>query len=119
MKLPLALLACTLLAACGARAGAAKGPDLETILADRPAPTLADYGLFDDAAAKHPASGVVPYDLVNPLFSDHALKDRFVFVPEGQKAAYSGTEALDFPVGTVLVKTFSFAPDLRAPEDGQ
>lgn len=115
MRLPFLLLACALLAACGARTGAANPPDMETILADRPARTLAEYGLFEDAAATRPAEGVVAYDLINPLFSDHALKDRFVFVPAGRKATYSGTGVLGFPVGTVLVKTFSFAPDLRHP----
>lgn len=119
MRLPLAFIACTLLAACGARAVSGSGPDLETILAAKPAPTLAGYGLFTDAAATQPADGVVPYDLINPLFSDHALKDRFVFVPEGETAEYSETDALGFPVGTVLVKTFSFAPDLRIPANGQ
>ena len=30
-------------------------------------------------------SRVVPYDLVNPLFSDYALKFRTLWVPEGKK----------------------------------
>ncbi|KCZ50966.1 hypothetical protein HY29_06340 [Hyphomonas beringensis] len=112
----LALATCMLLAACGARSDGSEGPDLEVILDGSAAPKLSDYGLFTDLGAAKPAAGVVPYDLINPLFSDHALKTRYVFVPEGQKAKYSQTDALDFPVGTVLVKTFSFAPDLRAPD---
>ncbi|KCZ90056.1 SO2930 family diheme c-type cytochrome [Hyphomonas johnsonii] len=114
--------ALVLLAACGARGGEAArspGPDLSVVLAETPAPTLADYGFFKDAAAEKPADGVVAYDLINPLFSDHALKHRFVFVPQGRTAAYSDTAAMDFPVGTALIKTFAFAPDLRTPEVGQ
>lgn len=91
------------------------GPDMAVILADEPAATLAAYGLFGDAGARDPATGVVAYDLVNPLFSDHASKHRFVFVPDGQAAAYREDEAFDFPVGSVLVKTFAFAPDMREP----
>ncbi|KCZ50611.1 SO2930 family diheme c-type cytochrome [Hyphomonas pacifica] len=115
----LALATCVLLAACGARPNMTKGPDLEVILNDIAAAELSDYGLFADLAAAKPAPGVVPYDLINPLFSDHALKTRYVFVPEGKQARYSQTDALDFPVGTVLVKTFSFAPDMRTPDTGR
>src|SRR5690606_4095648 len=52
---------------------------------------------------------------VNPLFSDHAGKHRFVHVPEGRQAAYDAEGAFGFPVGSVLVKTFAFAPDMRQP----
>ena len=100
------------LAACGREAG---GPDMDVILADKPARTLSEYGLFRDAAARQPAEGVVAYDLVNPLFSDHASKHRLVHVPDGKAAAYRETDVFDFPVGTVLIKTFAFAPDMREP----
>lgn len=109
------LVACLFLSACSGRSEEAAPPSLDAILSDTPARTLSEYGLFADLATAEPAAGVVPYDLVNPLFSDHAIKHRFVFVPQGRKMVYSETEAFDFPVGTVLVKTFSFAPDLRTP----
>jgi uncharacterized repeat protein (TIGR03806 family) len=111
-----ALLFAAILGACSL--GKAAGPDLDVILADKPAETLSAYGLFSDLAAATPASGVAPYDLVNPLFSDNAAKHRYVFVPGGQAAAYSAEDVFDFPVGTVLVKTFAFAPDMRAPKEG-
>ena len=110
------LLLAGFLGACSL--GKAPGPDLAVILAEAPAENLSDYGLFSDITAARPAKGVVPYSLVNPLFSDHADKHRFVFVPEGEAAAYSAGDVFTFPVGTVLVKTFAFAPDMRAPEDG-
>ncbi len=90
-------------------------PNLATILADGPAPTLSAYGLFTDAAARQPAPGVTPYDLVNPLFSDYATKHRLVFTPPGQPATYNADGVFDFPAGSVLIKTFAFAPDMRAP----
>jgi uncharacterized repeat protein (TIGR03806 family) len=100
-----------LLAACGQAAGVRDA----VILGEDPAPKLSDYGLFKDAGARELADGVVAYDLVNALFSDHAGKHRAVYVPKGKAAAYSETGVFDFPVGSVLIKTFAFAPDMRAP----
>lgn len=115
MRLAALLLAC-LLSACSL--GKKAGPDLSVVLAEEPAKVLSAYGLFTDVSATQPAAGVTAYDLVNPLFSDHAVKHRFVFVPGGEKAAYDGENVFAFPVGTVLVKTFAFAPDMRAPGEG-
>jgi uncharacterized repeat protein (TIGR03806 family) len=112
-----ALFLAAFLGACSA--GKTSGPNLDLILAETPAQTLSEYGLFANLASEKPAKGVVPYDLINPLFSDNALKHRFVFVPGEAKAAYDPVDVFDFPVGTVLVKTFAFAPDLRAPSEGQ
>ncbi|MFN3313016.1 MAG: SO2930 family diheme c-type cytochrome [Hyphomonas sp.] len=107
-----------LLAACSAASRPPPGPDMAVILAERPAETLSAYGLFADMAGGRPAEGVIPYELINPLFSDHAEKHRFVFIPPGEAALYHETDVFAFPVGTVLVKSFAFAPDMRAPEDG-
>ena len=113
------LAASLCLAACQAAGEAdrpAASPDLGIILAEDPAPVLSAYGLFGDVAATTPASGVVPYDLINPLFSDHAEKHRLLFVPPGEVAQYDHDGVMRFPVGTVLVKTFAFAPDMRDPQ---
>lgn len=100
------LLASGLAVACGAPAS---GPDMAVILAEAPAETLAAYGLFSDAAGKTPVAGVTGYDLINPLFSDHASKDRYVYVPDGKRATWQADDVFDFPVGTVLVKSFGYA----------
>ncbi len=55
-----------------------------------------------------PNEKVIPYDLSTPLFSDYAHKFRTVWVPEGQPAKYTADGPLDFPVGTVLSKTFFY-----------
>ncbi|MEA5668573.1 SO2930 family diheme c-type cytochrome [Stenotrophomonas sp. MH1] len=52
--------------------------------------------------------GVVPYDLNTPLFSDYAHKLRTVWMPEGKAAGYQPENAFDFPVGTILSKTFYY-----------
>lgn len=112
-----ALLAFALLAlaACGQSAG----PRTSVILAVDAAPKLSDYGFFKDASARVAADGVVPYDLVNALFSDYATKHRLVYVPKGEAATYNPDTVFDFPVGSVLIKTFAFAPDQREPAKGE
>lgn len=110
MRALLPLLTALSLAACGVQ-----GPNARVILGEDPAPKLSDYGFFADASAREPVDGVVPYDLVNPLFSDHAAKHRLVYVPEGQTIGYDAEGVFDFPVGSVLLKTFAFAPDMREP----
>lgn len=53
-------------------------------------------------------AGVVPFDLNTPLFSDYAHKLRTVWMPKGSAAKYAPREAFDFPVGTILSKTFYY-----------
>lgn len=49
-----------------------------------------------------------PYDLATPLFSDYALKFRTVTLPEGQAAIFDPKDTFDFPVGTIVTKTFYY-----------
>ncbi len=111
----LAGLAALLLAACSQPAGVSDS----AILAEDPAPKLSAYGFFKDAGGRTLAEGVVAYDLVNPLFSDYAAKHRAIYVPGGKQAAYTANDVFEFPVGSVLIKTFAFAPDMRTPTQGE
>ena len=52
--------------------------------------------------------GVVPYDLNTPLFTDYAHKLRTIWMPAGTSAKYSATDTFDFPVGTIISKTFFY-----------
>lgn len=54
-----------------------------------------------------PNEGVTPYDLNSPLFSDYAHKLRTVLLPAGTSIRY-GEDAFEFPVGTVISKTFYY-----------
>jgi len=80
---------------------------------------LSGYNLFANSMdpTANPNAGGIPYDLSTALFTDYASKYRFVFIPGGSKINYSEHEVLDFPVGTVLVKTFSM-PEDTAFRDG-
>lgn len=88
----------------------------EALLTKRPQKLLSAYGLFADGATQQPSEQVIPYDLQVPLFTDYAVKYRFAYVPEGQAATYSDSEAFEFPIGSVLVKTFAYPADLREPD---
>lgn len=70
---------------------------------------LSDYNLFKDP--KDPTGEAngngMPYNLSVSLFTDYASKYRYVFVPDNKTAQYSDHEVIEFPVGSVLVKTFS------------
>jgi uncharacterized repeat protein (TIGR03806 family) len=81
-----------------------------------PYPKLSDYKFFiGEMKNLEPAYKVLPYDLNSSLFSDYALKKRFVWMPEGVQATYSSDgEILNFPTGTILIKNFYYddvAPD--------
>lgn len=81
---------------------------------------LSEYGLFvGNGSTQVPAEGVIPYDLNTPLFSDYTDKFRFVKLPEGESAKYHETEAFEFPVGTVIAKTFAYPVDARDPKLGR
>ena len=89
-------------------------------LPERAHMTLSEYGFFQgDMADQQPVTGILPYELNTPLFSDYAQKLRFVQLPEGNSATYREREVLDFPVGTVLIKTFYYPKDFRKPQKGR
>lgn len=81
---------------------------------------LSDYGFFAGKPADQvPVTGVVPYALNTPLFTDYAEKLRFVQLPAGQSVAYNDSAVLNFPVGTTLIKTFYYPIDARNPGKGR
>ncbi|MBK6703607.1 MAG: hypothetical protein IPG56_07490 [Caulobacteraceae bacterium] len=87
------------------------------IAAERPPELLSAYHFFRDAGARTPNDRVTPYNLNTPLYSDGALKFRYVYVPPGTQAQYRDEGVFEFPVGTVLIKTFAFAADMRQPTE--
>ena len=91
-------------------------PNDAALMADEPAPNLADYRLFTDAGARTPNARVTPYAIATPLFSDYAAKSRYFYLPPGKTAQYAGPGLIDFPVGTVLIKTFAYPADVRRPD---
>jgi uncharacterized repeat protein (TIGR03806 family) len=82
----------------------------------QPLEKLSEYGLFvGNGSTQEPLPGVIPYDLNSPLFSDYAEKFRFVQLPSGKSAEYRDNDVFDFPVGTLIAKTFTYPADARNP----
>lgn len=71
---------------------------------------LSDYHFFEGQLnLQVPSLNVLPYEPASGLFTDYALKKRFIWMPEGVKATYNAAnKVFDFPVGTVLIKTFYY-----------
>ncbi len=71
---------------------------------------LSDYKFFEgEMMDQMPAYKVVPYRPSSELFSDYALKKRFIWMPKDVAASYDGDDnVMNFPVGTVMIKTFYY-----------
>ena len=58
-----------------------------------------------------PAQGLLPYDVAAPLWSDGAVKQRWIVLPAGQKALpappQGDLDAWDLPLGTLVIKHFA------------
>ncbi len=77
---------------------------------DNPPQRLSDWGvLHQDGNALTLAAGTFAYSLRTPLFSDYAEKLRTVSMPEGTRAAWAGDAVFEFPVGTIISKTFFYS----------
>jgi uncharacterized repeat protein (TIGR03806 family) len=90
--------------------GCARAPEapVHYFAQGRPAHLSDWHVVFRDGRKLALNERVVPYDLNSPLFSDYAHKLRTVWMPQGTAAKYDGTQSFDFPVGTILSKTFYY-----------
>jgi hypothetical protein len=87
---------------------------------------LSQTGCVDPNDPKRPGPNLIPYDVNSALWSDGAVKERFMSLPPGSKITAKDCDVTpdrcmpveqggtgedeghwDLPVGTVLVKTFS------------
>lgn len=71
-----------------------------------PPATLAATGCYADVAGHQLAPQLIPFEINSPLWSDGALKRRFMLVPDGESIGYTESGALTIPIGTLLVKEF-------------
>jgi uncharacterized repeat protein (TIGR03806 family) len=67
---------------------------------------LSDTGCVVAATPSQPASGLVPYDVAAPFWSDAATKERWLAIPNGTSISVGGDGDFTFPNGTVLMKHF-------------
>lgn len=90
--------------------------EVHTFVEDPYPEKLSAWGLFQGSGwTLEPQAGVIPYSVNTPLFSDYAEKYRTIWMPPGQTAQYRDSDVFDFPVGTILSKTFMYPVDGRVP----
>lgn len=96
---------CLFLSACDDGRNAATSA---LLAADTPA-RLSEWGqVIAQADTLSLGVDVAPYDLNTALFTDYAHKLRTIWMPEGVSARYADDAVFDFPVGTVITKTFYY-----------
>ncbi len=74
---------------------------------------LSQTTAFSNLAELTPSPGLIPYDVIQPLWSDGSDKRRWIAIPNdgspdspGERIGWSEQGNWDFPKGTVLVKHF-------------
>ena len=84
--------------------------------------TLSATGAFSNLSTLDVIDGLIPYDLVDPFWSDGAIKTRWMAIPNngthntaGEQVQFSEDGVWDFPIGTVLVKHFDLPIDDSNP----
>ena len=73
-----------------------------------PPATLRDTGLYADWSAKTVATENLPYSPQYALWSDGAIKSRWLRIPRGRFIDASNPDVWKFPIGTRLWKEFRF-----------
>ncbi|WCO01047.1 fibronectin type III domain-containing protein [Psychroserpens ponticola] len=72
-------------------------------------PTLSELNLFvGDLGNLEITPYGFEYELSTKLFTDYAIKQRFIVLPNGEKLTYNGDGFPLFPDNTIIVKTFYY-----------
>jgi uncharacterized repeat protein (TIGR03806 family) len=80
----------------------------DTIIVGATSPALlSTFGFFNGNADK-PSAQLIPYKVRNPLFSDYAEKQRFIYLPKGLSLSAAADGRVEFPVGSALIKNFGY-----------
>ena len=90
--------------------------------APEPPSLLSQTGAFANLADLTPAPGLVPYTVNSPLWSDGAVKYRWIALPNDgnrntleEKIRFSPIDDWQFPEGTVFIKHFALPVDATDP----
>ena len=84
------------------------------VVSDPPA-LLSQTGAFSNLSSMTPINALIPYDVINPLWSDGTDKSRWFSVPNNgthnfshEQITFSEQGNWEFPVGSVIVKHFEY-----------
>ena len=111
MRRVFAAIGAALLCASGGAALPPQTVDQTFIDGDSMPPKLSAFGLFR-AGTSEPRPELRRYSLHTPLFSDYTEKHRAIWIPPGELMPIRNDGRLEFPIGTVLVKSFGW-PDVN------
>jgi autotransporter-associated beta strand protein len=85
-------------------------------------PLLSQTGAYSDTPNRVPAAGLLPYAPNVPLWSDGAVKSRYMAVPNNggvitpnEQIAFLPTNTWTFPAGTVFTKNFDLVVNATNP----
>jgi uncharacterized repeat protein (TIGR03806 family) len=85
-------------------------------------PLLSGTGAFSNTTNRTPANGLIPYVPNTPLWSDAAVKSRYLAVPNNggvitpdEQIGFAPTNSWTFPAGTVFVKNFDIVVNETNP----
>jgi len=87
-----------------------------------PFKNLSEYNFFDGEINNlNPNTTLLPYNLTTGLFANYASKQKLIYLPPGNKANYvnEGQKTLDFPDGTIIIKTFYYLKDFNDVDKGK
>ncbi|MCB0836174.1 MAG: PQQ-dependent sugar dehydrogenase, partial [Bacteroidetes bacterium] len=84
--------------------------------------TLSSIGAFTNLSTMEPEDGVIPYELIEPFWSDKAEKFRWMMIPNdgthdtpAEQITFSEEGDWEFPIGAVLIKHFEMVLDETNP----
>lgn len=86
---------------------------------EEPPAKLSELEVFTNMQNLDIASGIIPYEVNSPLYSDGARKRRWIAIPNngsfasGEQIEFSKDAFWQFPVGTVFIKHFELKNDLQ------
>lgn len=70
---------------------------------------LSDYGFFKgNLKDLNAREDLIYYDLASSLFTDYAVKDRFIYLPQGSQIEFTDNGPLHFPDSSIIIKNFAY-----------
>ncbi|MEO0895428.1 MAG: PA14 domain-containing protein [Bacteroidota bacterium] len=92
------------------------------VVAGEPPALLSQLDIFSDLNNLTPRNYMIPYSLIEPFWSDDALKSRWMVIPNdgthntaAEQIQYSANGDWEFPQGAVMVKHFDMEMDETNP----
>ena len=91
-----------------------------TVVAGVPYPaTLADAGVFTNVATLTPHTGIEPYQVNVPAWSDDAIQSRWFYFPPARTFTFRATNNWTFPTGSVWIQHFEMELTNGVPDSRQ